>query len=35
NRIPVDWGRLLKDMLNWNHEKRFVQQQWARSFFAR
>jgi len=35
NRIPVDWGRLLKDMLYWDHEDRFVQQQWARSFFAR
>jgi CRISPR type I-E-associated protein CasB/Cse2 len=35
NRIPVNWGRLLNDMLYWNHEKRFVQQQWARSFFAR
>lgn len=34
NRVPVDWGRLLNDMLYWNHEKRFVQQQWARSFFA-
>ena len=35
NRIRVNWERLLKDMLNWNHEKRFVQQDWARSFFAR
>ena len=31
--IPVNWRRLLKDILSWDHEDRFVQQQWAREFW--
>jgi CRISPR system Cascade subunit CasB len=33
-RVPVDWPRLLKDLLYWTHESRFVQQEWARTYFA-
>jgi CRISPR system Cascade subunit CasB len=32
-QIPVDWRQLLRDMLYWEHEKRFVQQRWAREFW--
>jgi CRISPR system Cascade subunit CasB len=35
SEIPVDWRQLLKDMLHWEHESRFVQQQWAREFWQR
>lgn len=31
--IPINWRRLLKDILSWDHEDRFVQQQWAREFW--
>ena len=31
--VPIDWRRLLKDILSWDHESRFVQQQWAREFW--
>ncbi len=31
--VPIDWHRLLKDILSWDHESRFVQQQWAREFW--
>ena len=30
--VPIDWRRLLRDVLNWDHEARRVQQQWAREF---
>ncbi len=33
-RARVNWPRLLKDLLRWNSPKRFVQEQWARSYFA-
>jgi CRISPR system Cascade subunit CasB len=33
-RVPVDWSCLLKDLLYWTHENRFVQQDWARTYFA-
>ena len=33
--VPIDWRRLLRDILNWDHESRFVQQQWAREFWQR
>lgn len=32
--VPVDWGRLLKDLINWNHPDRFVQRSWARAFWG-
>jgi CRISPR system Cascade subunit CasB len=31
--IPIDWSQLLGDILHWDHERRFVQQQWAREFW--
>lgn len=31
---PVNWDQLLRDLQNWNHEKRFVQKEWARSFWG-
>jgi len=33
--IPVDWSRLLKDIQNWGHPDRWVQRNWARSFWGR
>jgi CRISPR system Cascade subunit CasB len=35
SEIPVDWRQLLHDILHWEHESRFVQQQWAREFWQR
>lgn len=29
----LDWERLLRDLLNWSHEQRFVQQRWAREYY--
>ena len=34
NRVPINWPRLLGDLLYWSHPERFVQRQWARSYFA-
>lgn len=31
--ISVNWPRLLEDLLNWNHPARFVQLNWAKSYF--
>lgn len=33
-RVPVNWPSLLRDLLYWTHEDRFVQQAWARAYFA-
>lgn len=33
--IPVNWSQLLSDILGWDHPDRYVQQQWARSFWGR
>ena len=35
SEIPIDWRQLLWDILYWEHESRFVQQQWAREFWQR
>jgi CRISPR system Cascade subunit CasB len=32
--IPVNWERLLKDIQNWNSDKRYVQQKWAEQFWG-
>jgi CRISPR system Cascade subunit CasB len=32
--IPVDWRRLLRDVLAWGHPDRYVQKNWARAFWA-
>ncbi len=31
--VPIDWRRLLSDILQWDHESRFVQRKWAREFW--
>lgn len=33
--VPVNWHRLLSDVLAWGHPDRYVQQQWARAFWGR
>ena len=33
-RGSVDWPRLLEDLLAWDHPNRYVQEQWARAYFA-
>lgn len=32
--VAVNWQRLFKDVQNWNGDKRFIQQSWARSFWG-
>jgi CRISPR system Cascade subunit CasB len=34
NRIRVNWKRLLQDLLQWGAPTRFIQRQWARSYFG-
>ncbi|MDQ3129935.1 MAG: type I-E CRISPR-associated protein Cse2/CasB [Acidobacteriota bacterium] len=34
NEIAVNWERLFKDILNWNGDKRYVQQKWAEQFWG-
>ena len=34
NRVRVNWERLLQDLLQWNASTRFIQRQWARSYFG-
>ena len=34
NRVKVNWTGLLTDLLHWNHPDRFVQQNWARAYYA-
>jgi CRISPR system Cascade subunit CasB len=33
-RVTINWPQLLKDLLAWEHPKRYVQENWARSYFA-
>lgn len=35
NGIPLDFARLLRDVLSWDHPDRFVRRRWARSFWSR
>jgi CRISPR system Cascade subunit CasB len=32
--IPVNWDQLLKDLLHWNSTSRYIQRQWAKSFWG-
>jgi CRISPR system Cascade subunit CasB len=32
--VPVNWSRLLDDLLRWNHASRYIQRQWARSYYS-
>lgn len=34
HEVPVNYRSLLKDLRYWDHPDRFVQRQWARSFWA-
>jgi CRISPR system Cascade subunit CasB len=34
NRVRVNWARLLQELLQWDASTRFVQRQWARSYFG-
>lgn len=31
--VPIDWGRLLRDIRSWDHPERFVQRAWAREYW--
>ena len=31
---PIDWRKLLTDLLRWDHPSRWVQKSWARSYFG-
>jgi CRISPR system Cascade subunit CasB len=31
--IPIDWTRLLRDVMRWNHPDRYVQRTWSRSYW--
>jgi CRISPR system Cascade subunit CasB len=33
--VPVNWHRLLADVLAWGHPDRYVQKQWATAFWGR
>jgi CRISPR system Cascade subunit CasB len=33
-RVAVNWSQLLQDLLAWDHPKRYVQENWARAYFA-
>ncbi len=33
-RVPVNWPHLLRDLLAWDSPKRWVQESWARDYFA-
>lgn len=35
NGVPLDYARLLSDVLRWEHPDRFVRRRWARSFWSR
>ena len=32
--IPVDWRQLLRDVINWDYEDRFVQRNWSKAFWG-
>lgn len=32
--VPINWAQLLKDLLSWDHEDRFVQYSWARAYWG-
>lgn len=34
DNAPVNWGRLYKDIRNWDSDSRYVQTAWARSFWG-
>lgn len=34
NEIAINWHQLLHDLLSWNSESRYIQRQWANSYWA-
>ncbi len=32
--VPINWHQLLSDVMNWGHPDRYVQQNWARTFWG-
>lgn len=32
--IPVDWRQLLRDVINWDDDDRFVQRNWSKAFWS-
>jgi CRISPR system Cascade subunit CasB len=34
NSIPIDWSRLLDDVIAWPHPDRYVQRRWAKDFWT-
>jgi len=34
NRVSTNWAKLLNDLLYWSHPDRFIQRNWARSYFS-
>jgi len=34
NDVPVNWFQLLEDLLHWRTDSRYVQQRWARAYWA-
>ena len=32
--VPVDWQQLLRDVLGWEHDDRYIQRAWAREFWS-
>jgi len=32
--VGINWGKLLHDLLRWEHEARFIQAQWARAYWG-
>ena len=35
NHVPVNWHGLFRDVRGWSHPNRWVQRNWARSFWGR
>ena len=33
-RVPISWPQLLQDLLAWDHPRRYVQENWARAYYA-
>jgi len=34
HNVPIDWHRLLQDLMGWNHSSRYVQRRWARDYWG-
>ena len=35
HQVGVDWLQLLKDLIYWTHEDKFIQKTWARDFYSK